>query len=144
MKTDTISAALDMRPMYINLSCEEYITESVNAGEANAFYGLKHTKSSRKQMSIAAKSRPCNRKGVKLSAETRKKISENNTASRAFSTHVGIFKSKEEASKVLNVHWETLRNTLHNKLDIPISRCGRLWNKEHVGKTPRQLGWGYV
>ena len=145
MKTDTLSVALDIRPMNIDMSYEEYITEPVSAGKANPFYGLKHTKSSREQMSIAAKSRPCNRKGAKLSAKTRKKVSENNAASKAFSTHLGVFKSKAEAIEKTNISGNMLRTILNCDLDKPIKRVGKVFNKkEYIGKTPRQLGWKYV
>jgi len=123
---------------------KEYDHAVDTSGDINSFYGQKHTAETKMQMSKAAKARPCNRKGVTLSNETKKLISKNNAAKKAIKTPYGIFDSKVEAAKVLGTTTETIRTIINENLDVPVSRKSRMFSKEEVGKTPRELGWGYV
>jgi len=113
-------------------------------GENNSFYGCKHTEESKQLMSEAAKARPSNRKGVRLSEEAKALISLNSAHAKKIQTPYGLFESKVEAAEVLNTTTETLRTILNEKLDKKVTRASIVFRKEDVGKTPRELGWCYV
>jgi len=59
--------------------------------ENNGMFGKKHSEESHRKMSIAAKNRPSNRKGIKLSDKTKKKMSESQKL------HFALKKEEEHA-----------------------------------------------
>lgn len=113
-------------------------------GKGNPFFGQRHTRESKEMMSAAAKNRPSNRKGVALSKTTKSLISKNSARKKGVKTHRGTFASKAEAAKILNTTTNSLRVILNEKMDVPVTRASPIFDKEHVGKTPRELGWSYV
>ena len=112
-------------------------------GEANAFYGQKHSAESKAKMSAAAKKRPP-RVGFRHTEESKRKVSLNNASKKAMRTHMGIFISKVEAAKAMNTTTNSLRVIMNQKIDDPVSRVSVIFGREHIGKTPRELGWAYV
>jgi len=138
-----MSLILGIQPVS-KLKCEGYIHQTEMSGESNPFYGLAHTKNAKEKMSIAAKNRPSNRKGVVLTEQTKELISLNNASAKAIKTPYGTYKSKAEAARALNTTTEAIRSVLNERLDSPIKFSGKLFSKNDIGKTPRQLGWDYV
>lgn len=115
-----------------------------NFGQLNAFFGLKHSKESKQKMSSAAKNRPCNRKGAKLEESTKSLISKNSAIKKRIKTPFGDFESKNEAAKALNTTSEAIRAIINERIDVPVNRKSKFFSSSQVGKTPRELGWGYV
>jgi NUMOD3 motif len=114
-------------------------------GENNPFYGKKHNKESRVKMSAARKGKPSTRLGSKQNDEARLKIQMNNPNRRSIHTPDGIFLSAEQYANTINtITANGLRNILKN-CDKPITLTqvlrSKLFNPEHVGKTPRELGY---
>jgi len=138
-----ISAILGIPPAK-NLKLDGYEHQTCMSGELNTFYGQKHTEESKTQMSISAKARPCNRKGVTLSKKTKQLISLNNAAAKKIKTPYGEYRSKVEAAKALDTITEAIRSILNERLDSPVKQAGKLFTVNDIGKTPRELGWDYV
>jgi hypothetical protein len=118
------------------------------AGENNPFYGRKHNEETRAKMSERAKNRPSNMLGKKRSEKTKLKVQLNNPNRRSIHTPEGIFLSAEQyANTINNISAVGLRNLLKD-CDKPISenriRNNKLLKKEHIGKTPRELGYYYI
>lgn len=86
------------------------------------------------------------RLGKMHSEATKAKISKNNATKKAIHTPYGIFESKTAFSKYIGVSENTLRTVYNKTLDKPIDSRGKLklFGKENIGKTPRELGCYYV
>jgi len=136
--------ASDLSDSFLIQQIEESKKDSFVSPEMNEFFGMTHTKESRKLMSESAKKRPCNRKGAVLSENTKALISKNNAAKKTIKTPCGIFESKVSAAKAMNTTPESIREILNERLDLPVKRKGKLFTEDHIGKTPRELGWAYV
>lgn len=105
--------------------------------------GRKHREESLKKMSVSASKRGYRGKGYQTE-ESRKLISRNNAQSKAIETPFGRFESKEVAANVIGTTTQSLRTILNKNIDVCVKRKSKLFKKEHVGKTPREVGWYYV
>ena len=117
-------------------------------GAENGFYRKKHTLETRKIMSEKAKNRPGSRTGSNQSEEAKKKIQLNNPNRRSIHTPDGVFPAAEMYAKHINIITSCgLRNLLKNcdkPITIGLVAQNKLFTKDNIGKTPRELGYYYI
>lgn len=116
-------------------------------GENNPFYGKTHSDETKALISKMKQGNKINL-GRHPDAQTRAKIQLNNPNRKAIHTPYGNFISAEY---FVSVHTIITANGLRNVLkraDKPINRQGAvncpLFNKDDIGKTPRELGWYFL
>ena len=128
---------------------EATILRSANAHLDEGYYNLAlsngvcfATPEIRKRMSESAKARSSNRKGVKLSSATKRLISKNSGLAKRVLAPYGTFDSRAEFSKFIGVSQNSIR-VFFKRLDTPLDGRGnmKLYNKQHIGRTPRQIGY---
>jgi len=116
-------------------------------GENNPFYGKTHSDETKALISKMKQGNKINL-GRHPDVHTRAKIQLNNPNRKAIHTPYGNFISAEYFVSVYSIITANgLRNVL-KKADKPINRQGAaacpLFNKNNIGKTPRELGWYFL
>lgn len=117
-------------------------------GTDNPFYGMKHSDDTKNMMSLKASNRKIHgMTGKRHSVESREKLGLNNPSRRAINTPYGKFNSAEEFERVIGkITSNGLRYLLKNCDKIinnnSVAR-NKLFTKEDLGKTPRELGFFY-
>jgi hypothetical protein len=131
------------------VSLEAAILRSAQAHKSDDFYNLALsngiaviTPETRKIMSEAAKKRPSNRKGTFHSNKSKELISKNNASSKPIKTPYGNFPSRAAYARHMGVTQQTVKE-FFKRLDKPLDGRGgkKLYEKEHIGKTPREIGY---
>ena len=123
-----------------------FAVHMMNNGRNNKLYGWIRKLHAKKisEMNIGKVS---NRKGSKQTTEAKIKVSMNNPRTKPINTPYGQYRSCFSFAKETGLVTDAGLLNIMNSSDKPITairQCrSKIFKKEDIGKTPRDLGWSY-